>query len=538
MKRQTFLIAAMTLFSCLFANESKGQLPPTMGWSSWNAFHLNINEEIIKGQADAMVSTGLKDAGYQFINIDDGYFYGRHETSGALLIHPQRFPNGLRPIVDHIHKLGLKAGIYSDAGINTCGSAGNPDRSGRGVGLYGHDKQDLDMFFNDLDFDFIKVDFCGGRWNEEGQRLFLDEKERYSTISRTIKDTNKPHAILNVCRWAYPGTWVSDVATSWRTTYDIIDKWSSVKGILEQNLYLSAYCSPGHYNDMDMLEVGRAMSEEEDKTHFGMWCIMNSPLLIGCDMRNIRPAALELMKNTELIGLNQDRLFQQAYIAKKIDKCFILVKDIEQLNGKRRAFAIYNPTDEDIRVSMPFPYIDLGGNVRLRDLFEHKDLGTFTNGYDVVVPAHGCRIYHADADERLTRVRYEAETAYISDYQEVRNNQSAKTGIYVADERRSGGYTANWLGQSEENDLVWHNVYVPKGGKHTLTIAYISGDERQMTVSVNGKKIKNLSVNGGNWNNIATTEIVVKLKKGNNVIRLSNPEGWMPDIDYIDIHRI
>ena len=237
MKRIALLILS---FECILLNPTFAQLPPTMGWSSWNTFALNINEDVIKGQADAMVSTGLADVGYKYINIDDGYFYGRHETSGALLVHPTKFPNGLKPIVKYIHDKGLKAGIYSDAGINTCGSWGNPDTSGRGVGLYGHDKQDIDMFFNDLDFDFIKVDFCGGRWNEAGQELFLDEKERYSTISRAIKDTKRPDAILNVCRWAYPGTWVKDVALSWRTTHDINDSWHALQYIIGKNLYESA----------------------------------------------------------------------------------------------------------------------------------------------------------------------------------------------------------------------------------------------------------------------------------------------------------
>ena len=149
MRRLLFYVLHFT-FYVGFCQTAFAQLPPTMGWSSWNTFALNINEDVIKGQALAMVSTGLKAAGYQYINIDDGYFYNRNETTGALLIHPQKFPKGLRPIVDYIHSLGLKAGIYSDAGVNTCGSWGNPDRSGRGVGLYGHDKQDLDMFFSDL----------------------------------------------------------------------------------------------------------------------------------------------------------------------------------------------------------------------------------------------------------------------------------------------------------------------------------------------------------------------------------------------------
>ena len=534
MKRIALLILS---FECILLNPTFAQLPPTMGWSSWNTFALNINEDVIKGQADAMVSTGLADVGYKYINIDDGYFYGRHETSGALLVHPTKFPNGLKPIVKYIHDKGLKAGIYSDAGINTCGSWGNPDTSGRGVGLYGHDKQDIDMFFNDLDFDFIKVDFCGGRWNEAGQELFLDEKERYSTISRAIKDTKRPDAILNVCRWAYPGTWVKDVALSWRTTHDINDSWHALQYIIGKNLYMSAYSGPGYYNDMDMLEVGRRLTEEEDKTHFGMWCMLNSPLLIGCDMQNIRPAALELMKNTELIALNQDKLFQQAYIVKKTNGCHILVRDIEKLNGTTRAFVIYNPHNDARRVTVNFIDLDLKGNVRLRDLFEHKDMGIFTTGYQVIVPAHGCRIYKVVADERLERRRYEAETAYISDYQDLKNNQQAKTGIYTADDNCSGGYKACWLGMSEQNDLVWNNVYSSKGGKYTLTIAYLAGDSRNMSVSVNGKAIESLTVKGNGWDKTATSTLKVKLKKGKNSIRLSNPNGWMPDIDYIELKK-
>ena len=533
MKRIALLIlnvVFLTLYLC------RAQLPPTMGWSSWNTFGLDINEDIIKGQADAMVATGLKDAGYQYINIDDGYFYNRNVTSGALLIHPQKFPNGLRPIVDYIHAKGLKAGIYSDAGINTCGSWGNPDTTGRGVGLYGHDKQDLDMFFSDLDFDFIKVDFCGGNWSEKGQELYLDERERYTTISRTMKDTRRPDAVLNICRWDYPGTWARDVALSWRTTFDIRDDFKrSVRPILAQNLYLAAYSGPGYYNDMDMLEVGRRMSTEEDKTHFGLWCIMNSPLLIGCDLRNIRPDALRLLKNTDLVGLNQDKTFQQAYIARYTNGCYILVRDVESLNGPKRAFAIYNPNDDERRVMVPFADLDLGGKVALRDCFEQKEMGEFATAYQVVVPAHGTRIYRATAEQRLERRRYEAETAYISDYQEIRNNQEARTGIYVADDDCAGGYKACWLGQSEQNDLVWPNVYSPRGGKRQLTIAYSCAEDRQLTLTVNGKKPQTLTLNSGDWKKVGTASVTVKLKKGNNVIRLSNPTGWMPDIDYMEI---
>ena len=231
MKRQFLSLALLTAMLPLAAQEG-----PTMGWSSWNTYGVNINEALIKRQADAMVSKGLLDCGYRYINIDDGYFGGRDSETGQLLIHPTRFPNGLKPVVDYIHEKGLKAGIYSDAGHNTCGNYYNGDAIAVGVGLYEHDQQDCDFFFNQLGFDFIKVDFCGGDAPQNSERLALDEQTRYTAIAKAIQQTGRDDVRLNVCRWDYPGTWVTDIAFSWRTTHDIANNWSSVKDIIRQNL--------------------------------------------------------------------------------------------------------------------------------------------------------------------------------------------------------------------------------------------------------------------------------------------------------------
>jgi hypothetical protein len=508
---------------------------PTMGWSSWNTYGVNINDALIRRQADAMVAKGLKDAGYDHINIDDGFFGGRNTTTGELLIHPTRFPNGLKPVADYIHAKGLKAGIYSDAGANTCGNMYNGDVLSVNVGFYNYDQRDADFYFKECGFDFVKVDFCGGDAPQNKQHLALDPQERYTAISQAIKNTGRDDVRLNVCRWNYPGTWVHDVAFSWRTTHDIYDGWASVKGILAENLYMSAYCYDGRFNDMDMLEVGRSMTTEEDKTHFGMWCIMNSPLLIGCDMTNIKATPLALLKNTELIALNQDTLYQQAYIVGINNGCHILVKDLETRNGTKRAFAVYNPNDAARKVQVGFPDLCLTGAVSLRDVFEHKDLGTFTDKYEVTVPAHGTRIYVAEGEQRTERTRYEAETAYISDYQELKNNQSERTGIYEAATYCSSGFKAGWLGYSEQNDLLWRDVWSTHGGEYRLTVGFISGENRNITVSVNGQRVQTLSVNSGGWNTVGTRSLTIRLQKGRNTIRLSNATNWMPDIDYFDL---
>lgn len=511
---------------------------PTMGWSSWNTFGVNISETLIKQTANAMVSKGLKDVGYDHINIDDGYFGGRDKTTGQLLIHSQRFPKGLQGVVDHIHSKGLKAGIYSDAGRNTCGSMFNGDATGKGVGLYEHDQQDADYFFKELGFDFIKVDFCGGSYYHNEDHLVLDEKARYEAIAKAIKNTGRTDVRMNACRWAYPGTWIDGAAFSWRTTGDINASWGSVKDIIAENLYMSAYCSRGHYNDMDMLEVGRNIGTEEDKTHFGMWCMMNSPLLIGCDLRNINNTALALLKNKELIALNQDTLYQQAYVAKYQDGCYIIVKDLERRDSTLRAFAVYNPTDEPKTVQVGFADLCLAGEVKLRDLFQKKNLGTFTDTYEVSLPKHATRIYRAEADTRLERVRYEAEAGYNSVYQEIKNNQSEKTGSYSADDICSGGYKAGWLGRRDANDLQWRDVFSREGGEYRLTIGYLSGQSRSVTVSVNGKKVQTFSVNSGSFSKVGRKTLTVELQPGYNTVRLSNPSADMPDIDYIDLERV
>lgn len=534
MRRNYKILVLFVLQTLLLSHVVRAYERPTMGWSSWNAYGFKINENIIKSQADAIVSAGLMDAGYIYLNIDDGFFGGR-DSEGHLLIHPTRFPNGMRPIVDYIHAKGLKAGIYSDAGKNTCASYWGGDEIGVGVGLYGHDQEDIDLYFKELNFDFIKVDFCGGDPGHNVDKLDLSEQERYTAIHQAIVNTGRTDVRLNVCRWAFPGTWVHDVATSWRISEDIYLGWNSIKSIVGQNLYLSAYATEGKYNDMDMLEVGRGLSAEEDKTHFGMWCIMSSPLLIGCDMTTISKEALDLMTNKELIALNQDSLGLQAYVVKKEAGAYLLVKDVEKLYGKNRAIAIYNPTDAEVEFEVDFLTLDLGGRVLARDLFEKKDEGTFVGSMSVKVPAHGTRIYKLTAEQRYERTKYEGETAWLSAYQELFNNQSAETGIYEELAVCSGGAKAGWLGKSEANDLQWRNVYSENGGEYTMTLAFITGESRNVKIQVNDEEVQTLSLNSGGWSTLATIEVDVTLKKGNNIIRLSNASAWMPDIDCMDI---
>jgi hypothetical protein len=519
MKKQFFMLMLVVTMN------ASAQRTPTMGWSSWNTFALNINEQLIRQQADAMHNTGLQKAGYRYVNIDDGYWDGRGED-GQLRLNTKLFPNGMRALVDYIHSLGLKAGIYSDAGDNTCGSGGQ-HAWGLGVGFAGHEEQDCQLYFRDWDFDFIKVDYCGG------MHMRLDEQQQYTKISNAIRNCGKKDIVYNMCRWAFPGTWGADVADSWRTTGDIYDAWKSVKGILAENLYLSAYCHDGHYNDMDMLEVGRSMSQTEDETHFGMWCIMASPLLIGCNMATIHERALNLLKNEELIALNQDPLYLQAYVVQHIGETYVLVKDILNLHGTTRAVALYNPSDEEQTMSISFSDLELGGKVRVRDLFEHQDMGCMENVLTVNVPAHGTRIYRLEAEQRLVRLLYEAETAYLADYQEVVNHEQAGTAIYQPSASASGGEYVGWLGNRKSNSIEWKDVYVPKGGRYVAHFSAASQESRSFTVVLNGQPIGTITTKTNGWDDFKEYDIPLTLKPGQNSIQLFNADYWMPDIDYL-----
>ena len=561
MRKKLLIALAAGCFMALQAQEIE---LPTMGWSSWNTFALNISDSIIMNQADVMANTPLKDAGYKYINIDDGYFGGRDPKTGQLLIHPQRFPQGLKGVVDHIHALGLKAGIYSDAGANTCGNYYGGDKIAHEVGLYRHDQQDCDFFFKELDFDFIKVDYCGADAPQNRQRYCLDPRERYTAINEAMQKTGKKGLRLNVCRWNYPGTWVHDVATSWRMSGDINCSWRSVRDIIDQSLYLSAYCYDGRYNDMDMLEVGRTLSPEEDRTHFGMWCIMSSPLLIGCDMSTLSPEAMDLLCNKELIALNQDSLALQAYVAKydATDSTFVFVKDIETREGTARAIALYNPTESQKFISIDYADIQLEGVTQVRDLYDHHDLivtgkkakkyakanAEFTGStLTRMVPAHGCRIYKVTADRRIERSLYEAETAYLSSYQELNNPYALFTATYKKDNDCSGGAKAILIGQRAANDLQWRNVISHEGGDYEMTIrckskegaksqiswGYPVTEGQHFFVGVNEGTGEPIFANtNGEWGEVTCK---IHLEKGINTIRLYHDRDELPEIDCMTI---
>jgi len=519
-------IALTLVAACqLMPSMAQTATPPIMGWSSWNTYHVNISDTLIKKQAKAMVDRGLKAAGYTYVNVDDGFF-GHRDSTGRMIAHERRFPQGLKPVADYIHQLGLKAGIYSDAGANTCGSRYDNDENGFGAGLYGHERQDARLYFKELGFDFIKIDYCGA-----GTELDLDERRRYTEIHESMLQEGCDDVEINICRWTFPGTWAAGIAKSWRISPDIRPRWQSVKSIIDMNLYLSAYCRGGHFNDMDMLEIGRGLAYNEEVVHFGMWCMMASPLLIGCDLGTIPEQSLELLTNPELIAINQDPLCLQAYVAIRQGGGYVLTKDLGERHGLSRAVALYNPSDTALHFSVPLSALELDGRVKLRDLVQRKALKPVCDSIVRDVPPRSLCLMRAEGEQRLEPTHYEAEWAYLPLFDNL--GKRKKPICYQQREEASGGMVVSHVGGSAENLIRWDDVWSKQGGRYMLTIYYVPAPRRQIELSVNGKKtiIKALPESG-------RVSLPILLHAGSNMVELTNPLAWAPDIDKITLMPI
>jgi len=390
MELKNILLALISIVVCSpsFSQQKEAvhhrRLTPIMGWSSWNNFRVNINEDLIKAQADALVSSGMQAVGYEYINIDDGYFGGR-DKNGNIIPHPERFPHGMKAVADYIHSKGLKAGIYSDAGFNTCASMWDADTIGVGMGLYHHEWQDINTLLNTWGYDFLKVDWCGG------QSLDLDEQTRYTEISHIIRQVN-PDAIFNVCRWEFPGKWVVNIADSWRISGDITNTFKSVMHIIDLNADLWKYAGPGHVNDMDMLQVGRGMSYEEDKTHFSMWCMLASPLLAGNDLRSMSEQTIQILTNKEMIAIDQDPLVYQARRLIDNGDTEVWARPLKSTMSGEIAVALLNRAEEEKTISFNVDSLGLiaeKGYI-MHDVWTKKDYIKQTKGkHTLEVPAHG-----------------------------------------------------------------------------------------------------------------------------------------------------
>ncbi|MFI7400751.1 NPCBM/NEW2 domain-containing protein [Streptomyces sp. NPDC049541] len=361
-------------------------LTPPMGFNNWNSTHCRaeFNASMVKGIADIFVEKGLKDAGYQYVNLDDCWALPARDADGKLVPDPARFPNGIKAVADYVHAKGLKLGIYTSAGTKTCDSAGFP-------GALGHEYSDARQFA-DWGVDYVKYDNC----NNQG----VDATLRYTTMRDALKATGRP-IVYSICEWGQnkPWEWAADVGHLWRTTGDISDNWGSMLSILKKNLPLAPYAGPGHWNDPDMLEVGNGgMTDTEYRSHFSMWSIMAAPLLIGSDLRRASQATFDILDNKEVVAVDQDPLGKQGTVVSSQGGRWVVAKEMK--DGSR-AVALFNESGTAQHISTTARAVGLpaADAYTLRDLWQHRSYNT-AGTISATVPAHGTVLVRVMADPK------------------------------------------------------------------------------------------------------------------------------------------
>jgi len=370
-----FLLATLSLFvvaawpHTAVAQSTNVAATPPMGWNSWNKFACDVSDKLIREMTDAIVSSGMKDAGYQFVNIDDCWQVSR-AADGSIVVDPDRFPSGMKPLADYVHSKGLKFGVYTDAGRMTCQKR---------PGSYEHEAQDIKTYAS-WGVDYVKIDWC----YSDG----LEPDVQYPKFRDAIAQSGRP-IVFSICNWGVkaPWTWGPHTGNLWRTTGDISDKYSSMSLIGFSQNGLEKFAGPGHWNDPDMLEVGNGgMKREEYLTHMALWAILAAPLLAGNDIRSMSEETKAILMNPEVIAVDQDAKGVQGHRVWDEGPLEIWVKPLA--DGSQAA-GLFNRGESTLKITLDFKAIGAPSSAHLHDLWERKDLGTVQNSYTVEVPKHG-----------------------------------------------------------------------------------------------------------------------------------------------------
>ncbi len=375
MKRQLQRIAlqcSIVFVAILAASAQDSKLAPTppMGWNSWNHFAEKVDARTVRAQADAMVASGMKDAGYVYINIDDTWEDKRDEKG---FIHAnEKFPD-LKALADYVHSKGLKLGIYSSPAAKTCAGF---------EGSLGHEEQDAQTYAS-WGIDYLKYDWCKSTGT-------LDEmKTTYTKMHEALRRTGRP-IVLSLCEYGWNNVWEwgdSVGGNLWRTTGDISDDYDSMAKIGFGQAGHEKYAGPGHWNDPDMLEVGNGgMSEGEYRTHLGLWAILAAPLIAGNDLTRMTPFTVDMLTNREVIAIDQDPLGKQGYPIIQEGPFEVWIKPMADHSS---AVGLFNRGKEEDKMNVKFSDLGISGTANVRDVWLRKDLGVFHETFSAYVPKHG-----------------------------------------------------------------------------------------------------------------------------------------------------
>jgi alpha-galactosidase len=377
MKHFLVLLQFSFIFCSLVAQKNPNlAMTPPMGWNSWNRFACNVDETLIKSVADAFITGGMKEAGYEYIVIDDCWQVSR-EPNGRIIADPKRFPSGIKALADYIHSKGLKFGIYSDAGRQTC--QGRPG---------GYNYEDIDAkTYAAWGVDYLKYDWC----HNEG----IDPLVVYPKMSNALAKSGRD-IVFSICEWGSnrPWTWAPEVSHLWRTTEDILDcyecttNWGGMGWslILDKQQGLEKYAGPGHWNDPDMLEVGnKGLKFNESQAHFSFWCLLAAPLMAGNDVRTMTDSTRSILTNKEAISVDQDPLGIEG--SKKYDNGDFEIWT-KPLKNDEIAVILFNRNKTTFDFKIDWAWAGIQGSYNLRDIWKHKDIGTSEKNVLFSIPGH------------------------------------------------------------------------------------------------------------------------------------------------------
>ncbi|WP_460072686.1 ricin-type beta-trefoil lectin domain protein [Streptomyces sp. YKOK-I1] len=481
--------------------------PPPMGWASWNSFASSIDSDVIEQQTDALVSSGMAAAGYRYVNLDDGWWQGDRDADGTIAVDATLWPDGMKAVADYIHSKGLKAGIYTDAGRNGCGYYYPTTRpAAPNTGMEGHYQQDLETFQR-WGFDYVKIDWCGGR--VEG----LDQEAAYKAIAaanRAASDVTGRGLVLSFCEWGsgLPWNWATGYGDLWRTSTDVI-LWGQTPTTammltnFDRGLHPAAQHT-GYYNDPDMLMTGMSgLSAAQNRLHMGLWAISGAPLLAGNDLATMSTTTRDILSNREMIAIDQDpRGLQGVKVAEDTRNLQVYGKVLSGTG--RRAVLLLNRTSS--AASMTVHWADLGltsASASVRDVWAGSDAGAFATGYTTTVPANDAVLLTVSGTETSGSTYEDTTGAALP----------AFTGVTTA-----------------------------SAGTELVDITYANGGDtaRQATIQAGGQYASLVSFPPtGSATSYRTVSVLAHLAKGSNTVRFASVSGRTPpDIDAIRVQDI
>lgn len=475
-------------------------LPP-MGWASWNHFFCDYDEQTIRRQADALVSTGMRDAGYKYVVIQECIARER-DADGKLIVDKVRFPSGMPALVEYIHQLGLKAGIYTDIGKHTCYP--NP----RYQGSYGHEDQDARSFAS-WGIDFVEMDYCNREKEHTGRYV-------YEKMASALKATGRP-MVFYLCCWGneLPWEWAQGKAQMWRTEFDIsLEKnhveWWRLVGNFESNTAHAVLSGPESWNDADMLEIGNpGLSDQEAQAQFSMWVMSPSPLLAGADLTTMSARTKQIYTNADAIAIDQDALGAGAELVRRqAPGVEVWMRPLQSRTGTDVAVLLLNASDVQTAMHVDWAELGLTGTVQAKNVWTGQTLAG-PKGIHTSVAAHDAVLLRIHGVRDWKRgITFEAETPA--------NTRLGNASLFVCGEC-SQGYALALGGNGAEGGVRLTHIQVAKSGTYQLQLLYVRNglEDKMIDVSANGAPPQQVKAIMRSWNQVT---VPLELKSGENTV--------------------